>query len=687
MSEMPNFREEDFFFLIDSNNFHDFSSALYGFAVDENGFYEEADEKKEFQGNGTYVRILRDWRGLSISQDSNGSMGLYLYQYDDYFAVSNSFAKLLETVRHDHRITANQDYLNTYMTTWITSISFIETAIREISIVPPHEILHIGNNGKLSRTFIERACNTIPIDSRKGMELLDNWFFRWTRLISSLHEQKQAIFTDLSGGFDSRLIFLLLLKSGISLNDVKIISFNDGLHTHNEDYEIASSIAERYSFELNHDPDPERHEVYFTKEEVLAVAYHTKYFFHKELSFSSVAVTRPRFYFGGFGGETIRPYWNMNKDDLIRKQYAFLDKLPARMIPEMRHSYDHILNNTFAEIRKKYHIKEEDSPEFGFNSFRDCYNRYHFGKINTEAFISNSRKLSPAMDPEIQKLLLNDSSCEDKNLLIALIFTRYAPELLDFKFEGGRRFAEETLYEAKRINEKYPFVAKKEDHSPFTILLRGRHYDKTIQTEPVSKKVIRRAIENCFYSDEYYRRFTAYFPKELYEFARDFRLTTRYFPLRHMFAATAALRIKEYEAENRKLFFPDEDYSLKARFDILSSSYDVLDISDGEARIHMPDWFQKDGLGQIVESETGHLDLIILPKKDEHFRFALRGRDHKVDGERVPEWIDFTSFTINGKEILRKRMTVCHDKPFVYEDDYKENSLIRIHLSWDVSRS
>lgn len=65
------------------------------------------------------------------------------------------------------------------------------------------------------------------------------------------------------------------------------------------------------------------------------------------------------------------------------------------------------------------------------------------------------------MDKELYKLNRFNENIEDDNLLITLIFTRYCPKLLDFKFEGRRSINKETIKFAKKINEKYPLKLEK----------------------------------------------------------------------------------------------------------------------------------------------------------------------------------------------------------------------------------
>ena len=56
--------------------------------------------------------------------------------------------------------------------------------------------------------------NSVRIDSQEGIALLDKWFALWTGLFRRLADITPNIEADLSGGMDSRISFLLMMKSG-----------------------------------------------------------------------------------------------------------------------------------------------------------------------------------------------------------------------------------------------------------------------------------------------------------------------------------------------------------------------------------------------------------------------------------------------------------------------------------------
>ena len=89
---------------------------------------------------------------------------------------------------------------------------------------------------KISYEIIDYKEKTVDLDSQEAFDIIDNWFYRWTSLFRNLKKQTNNITADLTGGFDSRITFSLLLASNINLNEIHIRSIKDEVYTHKEDY-------------------------------------------------------------------------------------------------------------------------------------------------------------------------------------------------------------------------------------------------------------------------------------------------------------------------------------------------------------------------------------------------------------------------------------------------------------------
>ena len=113
------FDVEQEFFLIDSDNLAKVKPRLYGYSIQADGIYEECNLTPEavdgLDGRGCYVYIdVRDGQ-ITIQQDLNGCWGIYLFRHGDYFALSNSFFRLLDHVKFLYPLTINRDYCNHLM--------------------------------------------------------------------------------------------------------------------------------------------------------------------------------------------------------------------------------------------------------------------------------------------------------------------------------------------------------------------------------------------------------------------------------------------------------------------------------------------------------------------------------------------------------------------------------------------
>ena len=132
------FDVEKEFFLIDSENLSEVQTRLYGYSIQASGIYEEdnltPEAVKGLDGRGCYVYVeARDGK-ITIRQDLNGSWGIYLFRNGDYFALSNSFFRLLDHVKFRYPLTVNRDYCHHLLANSLCSQAYSETAVNEIQL-------------------------------------------------------------------------------------------------------------------------------------------------------------------------------------------------------------------------------------------------------------------------------------------------------------------------------------------------------------------------------------------------------------------------------------------------------------------------------------------------------------------------------------------------------------------------
>ena len=457
------FDVEKEFFLITSDNLADVQTRLYGYSIQRSGIYEDDNLTPEaiagLDGRGCYVYVENKDGKITIKQDLNGCWGIYLFRHGDYFALSNSFFRLLDHVKFRYPLTVNRDYCNYLLVNDLCSHAHLETAANEIQLVERNAVFHIDVAGKnLEINLSNYKEYTVSPNSETGIAILDCWVDFWSDVLRGVAQHTKFIQADLSGGFDSRISFLLLLHSGIDYNKIKIWSSKSTAHTYAEDYDIASKIAECYGLKLNK-PLPEKRNLTYSFTDVFNLNLYHRQTFHKvpELYLAKKSVEKT-YILNGYAGETIRRYWLVfgSFESFIRAQIGETKKYSSNLSHELSDSVKNMLNSARRAISDKYKIKDQNSGYIQQYLYQETRCRSHFGKISLGRYFTNTVMISPILDPELRTLQTNTSECLDPDLLMALIFVRYEPDLLNFPFNGKRSIAPETIEYAKKINERFP---------------------------------------------------------------------------------------------------------------------------------------------------------------------------------------------------------------------------------------
>lgn len=471
---------------------------------------------------------------------------IYIYIYEDYFAISNSLAYLTDYIKNKKSITLNTDVANASLFQAIDSLSYQDTIINEITQLPRNAVLIIDVETKrLEYNYIDYGENSVEVDSKEFFNLLDSWYVKWTDVLRDLKSKTNNISVDLTGGFDSRVVFTLFLGSNINLDEIRIYSINDKLHTHGEDYEIASQIAQKYNFKLNQNRFYNRR-TNFSLQDALNISFYIKLSFHKQMYYKVNKFALPQFNFGGTGGECIRPFWNMDEEGFINQnlslpyQNADCDAIKKSIAKVIKQTSNFIRGNA-----KRFN-REYDESYLTVDYYRNTRCRYHFGKAIVEELFTNNNRLTPLLDINLNKLKLSNDFCNDKNLLITLILTRYVDGLLDFKFDSNRSLNSETIAYAKALNQKYPYneartldkvslnvePANLEDVENPNPLIPYREVDKEfVEKMFLSRKT--RALFNILYDDEIYKAIE-----------KDTR-TRKFFPMQNTYPVIAIAKFFE----------------------------------------------------------------------------------------------------------------------------------------------
>ena len=242
---------ENNFFIIDSNNLEKIKSIMYGFSISEKGlltnnYYKKLGFYEEPGPEGIYIMIRKLGEEIKINQDFYGSFGLYIYENKNtgFFALNNSFLLLEEYLVGKQNFSLNKDFSDNLIISGLCTPSIYETIVNEIILLPHNTFIVLDTKKKTFKIhYIDYKENSVPFESKEGLEIIDKWVDKWGYIFRSLKNQTNNIMVDLSGGFDTRTVLSILLNSGINMNEILIHSENDTLHCHEEDFIIASKIS------------------------------------------------------------------------------------------------------------------------------------------------------------------------------------------------------------------------------------------------------------------------------------------------------------------------------------------------------------------------------------------------------------------------------------------------------------
>ncbi len=116
------------------------------------------------------------------------------------------------------------------------------------------------------------------------------------------------------------------------------------------------------------------------------------------------------------------------------------------------------------------------------------------------------------------------------------------------------------------------------------------------------------------------------------------------------------------KAAVRKPAHPSSDV---ARVDVALAGGDVVCTDRGTSLLcERPRWLRGGCVVQFAaDAETASGTVLLRAEKTGKLLILLRGPDVRKDGRRLPRYIEFTEFSVNGKALLSNPVRVWHDKP------------------------
>ena len=129
---------------------------------------------------------------------------------------------------------------------------------------------------------------------------------------------------------------------------------------------------------------------------------------------------------------------------------------------------------------------------------------------------------------------------------------------------------------------------------------------------------------------------------------------------------------------------------LAARVDIKlipqgEGDFKIISISDDKASVEKPSWFNKDGIGYIIQSYAGKLEILAKATAGGQLKFILKGisvLSREDQSKRMPFWTYYTKFLVNEQIIFNKLTPAWHDKLYAYNMNVNAGEEIKIHIEW-----
>lgn len=120
-----------------------------------------------------------------------------------------------------------------------------------------------------------------------------------------------------------------------------------------------------------------------------------------------------------------------------------------------------------------------------------------------------------------------------------------------------------------------------------------------------------------------------------------------------------------------------------ARFDIIiegkDSYLELVEIDDYES-LSQPHWLSDPYSGFIITNKNNSIDFKVRCVGGGNLDIKLRGIDKKLNKQRVPIYIDFTKFFVNGESVMNKNNIVFHNNPVIHSMKVKDDEIVKVHV-------
>ena len=450
------------FFVITSENWEGTTSRLYGVCylddvIVANYEFEENDITIPDSSSGCYIFVnkLTDRNAVEIKQDLCYSLYIYYYINEEYWAVSNSFFKLCETVSEKFSLSMDEEFFECLYSTGASVLTYRRTMAREIKVLPLYQYITI-ENGEIR--FVDdclnyNRCNDpVFLDSEEGMQLLDEYISKWSSTLLGIHDMGWRIKYDVTGGYDSRVSLALAVCGNVNLDNSRVHLYSNGKINDDggyaEDYLIASELAKMYGFYISKEYSP-KWGVRIPDKNAFDIYKYVLSNCHRQAYCPSEYFEEPVFYVNGLNMELLRGFGKGEKVD---------DMLGFFNYASIKEGYEPVVawKESLAEMKSlasTFFSGEANGEELSRLFFQATRSRSHMCSVMYQNYVLNYYQFTNYSDLNIVRMRAPKSY---KNaILYGTIFYRVDPKLIDVPISDNRSFTEDEKESIKELCNKY----------------------------------------------------------------------------------------------------------------------------------------------------------------------------------------------------------------------------------------
>lgn len=685
------------FMFISSDNCKSQKSQFYGYAISENKIYIRSNPTEQLFDKltaGVFINIVCKENEIIIQQDYFCGFGIYIFRNNSYWAISNSLYYLIKILACRFNLDINEEYIALYLSSSLVPPTVNETVINDISELAQGKYLII-KNGELYEENYSYDIKKMNILSYEAIDLINRWKIKWQSLIGYLNAAGKCVSADLSGGFDTRAVLCIIKDIVKNEADFEIISADDNLHCHSDDYRIASQIANIYGFKLNQTNKKHATGHLLSTLDCIEILQYSNFFSSAEFHYCYSLYQEPVYLVSGNGGAIWR-WYDFNAKNI--EEYLIEKKLfPVFGNLNLYDKIENIINRQMDFINLNY---SED-----VNAMHKLYYYGHLKHADMRHIAMNSLFnriiLAPLLDPELQLLNLTRSELDDPLTFYALLYSLYLPEIKNIGIEGGRFIQQKTRDLADAFINSIPIAVSSEIQEWELI---STDYNFPSMPYSPAKAEPNLYMINLYKSDSV-KRFISYrYSNALYKWGLDWQSRHKFYSERRINQLLSIYIL--YNILHPGGLLPDmsgykptnamQNFMTilnTARIDIKNdgdsaNNIEIINNNDDLLKMEYPRWFSDNyGAGVVLESSSGSLwvDFMCKGKSNLMIRFMAKDwRDNK--NQRISCKIDYDkiNITIAGKEIFNaaELLSVSHDQPYKVFHHVNNNDIISLSVSW-----